>query len=189
MSVVQRPEGPLKPDTEPREGSKVLWTDFARELVPNLVDHPDKKLYVMSPCCGLDTPYLAFRAAGIGVESFAYDTEEKLRPAVIEAHGGAQGVVIDKEKGDICKLFLSSLPACEFVCAGPPCPPFSRSGVKGVWCDKRTDPLAQTMLTIKQQALRDDSRLLGFVLENVKGMVDRRLMEDGTRKSPLDEIK
>eukprot|EP00959_Pyramimonas_sp_CCMP1952_P102212 2138050-Pyramimonas_sp.AAC.1 len=64
------------------------------------------------------------------------------------------------------EVYLEELPSADFLCAGPPCPPFSRGGAKKLWTDDRAAAFCQTLLCIKEQSSRTPSRLRAFVLEN-----------------------
>ena len=159
------------------------WQAAARDVARWL---DGAKLTVISPCCGLDTPLQALRACNcVDVRSICFDVEEKLYDALVAVHGSDKDVHVGPEKGDITKVVVSDLPNADLVIGGPPCTPYSDNGLELGWSDERSLPFASTLLVIKDQALRPDSRLMAFVLENVKGMTRYKHGED---QCPADEV-
>ena len=76
----------------------------------------------------------------------------------------------------------ADVPAADALVAGPPCPPWSRMGLAASWRDPRAKAFLHILTWIVSLAKRG---LKFFVLENVKGMADRR---KGDRERPLDRI-
>ncbi len=69
------------------------------------------------------------------------------------------------------------------VISGPPCPPFSRKGKRGRWCDDRVHVFWKILECIVDQANRPGG-LKFFLIENVDGMQ----MKAGKESSPLDDV-
>ena len=165
------------------------WTDAARFILADTTGPST----MFSPCCGLETAMQAWRALsppGTGYKfgvpfTHSWDTDKTLGPQILHAHGGNGFAMVGPASGDFTRERLASLPSVEFICSGPPCPPFSRSGVSGSWGDQRAEAFMQVLLLIKDQILRASSRLAAFVIENVAGMQDKRA---GMDQSPLEEV-
>ena len=157
-------------------GRRILGPDFRGPLI------------VLSPCCGLETQLLAWHRLGVEVASHCWDTDWRLRAAIASAHrlaGGSGQIHLGQNQGNFTRQILSELPDADMVSAGPPCPPFSRSGNQLTWDDPRAQPFLSCMLCIIDQASRNKGRFKAFILENVAGMADKL---KGSKKSSLDEV-
>ena len=157
------------------------WVTIARKLYPGF-DKVD--LVMISPCAGVDTGLMACRELGIKCRSVAYEINETLKDVLEAVHGDAKDVHVGPFKGNFENIWLPSLPTADVVCAGPPCPPFSRNGDKMNWEDARSRVFGQCMLCIKEQSRREATKLRAFVIENVRGICDKGA--DG--RAPIDDV-
>ena len=73
---------------------------------------------------------------------------------------------------------VSTLPSAHLVVAGACCQPFSHQGTQGSWADGRSETMLAALDLVCDQATRPSSCLIGFALENVKGLLDK-----GSRES------
>ena len=121
---------------------------------------------------------------GFQPKTWSWDVDKSLQKQVSREHAG-EGYCMVGPGGDFTKQNLKEIPSMHFLCAGPPCPPFSRNGKSQGWSDDRTKVFLQVLACIKEQALREDGLLEAFVLENVPGMDDRK---KGAAKSACDEV-
>ncbi len=79
---------------------------------------------------------------------------------------------------------MPGLPRVHFLLGGPNCQPFSTQGVQLGWDDPRSETMVSCCDCVVDQATRADSVFIGFLLENVPGMLHRR----GSDKSPAQEV-
>ena len=97
-----------------------------RLLAPDL---HGKTIKVLLPCGGIDAPGWAARALGMEFDVVGYyDTDPQYEAYMINVGVDPGKVHVGMERGDFSRLALSQVPRCNLLVAGPPCPPFSRSG-------------------------------------------------------------
>ncbi len=84
----------------------------------------------------------------------------------------------------IAQVWMPGLPSPHFVIGGPNCQPFSAQGAHQSWDDPRSDTMVSCCDCIVDQATRAGSVFIGFLLENVPGMLHRR----GSDTSPAQEV-
>ena len=86
--------------------------------------------------------------------------------------------------GDILKVPLSQLHTrCDFLVAGPPCPPWSSQGVRHSLGDARAEVFLKILEWVYY--LAHYGGLIGVVLENVPGITKRH----GSKESVMDMFK
>ena len=158
------------------------WSRFCG-ILPNL----GRRLILASPCCGIHGSMFALHAMNVPTDSVAnYDLDDTYR-YVLEKHliaGGMrpEDVVLHLGEvyGDLLKVRLSALPRrVDLLCAGPPCPPWSRSGSKASYNDDRAKVFFRILVWVFY--LVRCSGLLAVVLENVEGI----LTKYGNRESVM----
>ena len=97
-----------------------------RRLAPRL---QGKTVRVLLPYGGIDAPGWAASALGITFEVVVYyDTDPHYAAYMANVGVEPSRVHVGKELGDFNQLALSHVPECNILVAGPPCPPFSRTG-------------------------------------------------------------
>ena len=96
---------------------------------------------------------------------------------------------VGKERGDFSRVALSQVPECNLLVAGPPCPPFSRTGKHKRFEDDRTHVFFHIIAVIGHCATTQKN-FSCFVLENVAGMMDvpGGRLRHPCRKSPIDDV-
>ena len=82
---------------------------------------------------------------------------------------------------DVMSLSLDELPQVDLLLAGPPCPPWSKQGVRKSWNDPRSKPFFRTLEIIAHLARRG---LKSFIIENVIGFM--QMQSDGIK--PVDTV-
>ena len=113
-------------------------------------------------CGGLD---LGFEQAGFDVV-WANELEQHCRATYIRNHPKTEFVL-----GDICKIDPNSIPDCDGFIGGPPCQSWSVGGKQKGLDDKRGQ------LFIKYIELISAKNPKFFVIENVKGMLDKKFKD------------
>jgi len=113
-------------------------------------------------CGGLD---LGFEQAGFDVV-WANELEPHCRATYIRNHPKTEFVL-----GDICKIDPNSIPDCDGFIGGPPCQSWSVGGKQKGLDDKRGQ------LFIKYIELISAKNPKFFVIENVKGMLDKKFKD------------
>ena len=90
----------------------------------------NRKVHVLSLCCGVETPSVALSQLGAKVACFSYDADPNLESAVWYVHENycEGGKFFIGDSGDICTVDKSTIPDVEIIVAGPPCPPWSQCG-------------------------------------------------------------
>ena len=145
---------------------------------------------VLLPCGGIDAPGWAARALGMKFDVVGYyDTDPKYHDYMTNFGVEPSRVHVGREKGDFTRVALSQVPECNLLVAGPPCPPFSRSGKHKRFEDDRSHVFFHIIAVIGHCASTQDS-FSGFVLENVVGMMDvpGGRLKHPCRKRPIDDV-
>ena len=170
------------------QGSPVL--NKCRRLAPDL---PCKTVKVLLPCGGIDAPGWAARALGVKFDVVGYyDTDPQYAAYMANVGVAPSRLHVGKERGDFSRLALSHVPQCNLLVAGPPCPPFSRSGKHQGFEDDRSHVFFHIIAVIGHCATTQPG-FSCFVLENVAGMMDipggrHKQMKQGfePRRRPID---
>ena len=152
-------------------------------MVPSL----GRRLILASPCCGIHGSMFALQAMNVHTDSVANYVLDDTYRYFLEKHliaGGMrpEDVVLHLGEvyGDLLKVRLSALPRrVDLLCAGPPCPPWSRSGSKASYNDDRAKVFFRILVWVFY--LVRCSGLLAVVLENVEGI----LTKYGNRESVM----
>ncbi len=79
---------------------------------------------------------------------------------------------------DIARIETKEVPNFDFLVGGFPCQPFSNAGLRKGVNDERGN-LFSTAIEIFQSAIKDGKKPLGFMFENVRGIMSSK-MADGT---------
>ena len=156
-----------------------------RLLAPDL---HGKTIRVLLPCGGIDAPGWAARALGIEFDVVGYyDTDPQYAAYMANVGVDPSRVHVGKDQGDFARLALSHVPECNLLVAGPPCPPFSRSGKHQRFEDDRSHVFFHIMAVIGHCATTQPG-FSCFVIENVAGMMDvpGGRHKHPCRKPPLD---
>jgi len=156
-----------------------------RQLAPDL---HGKTIKVLLPCGGIDAPGWAARALGLNFDVVGYyDTDPQYAAYMANVGVDPSRVHVGKERGDFARLALSHVPQCNLLVAGPPCPPFSRSGKHQGFEDDRSHVFFHIMAVIGHCATTQPE-FSCFVIENVAGMLDvpGGKQKHPCRKPPLD---
>jgi len=142
------------------------------------VGHCQTEFALMELFGGVGTAFIAFKALGLRVNIVYYsDMNRKLLRWISKLHKNLKSV----HWGDILLVAVESLPSVQIIIAGPPCPPWSKKGIRGSWNDPRAKPFLHTLQIIIDQAHR--GTLLFFILENVEGFCNKH---NGSR--PIDDV-
>ena len=117
-----------------------------RLLAPDL---HGKTIRVLLPCGGIDAPGWAARALGIEFDVVGYyDTDPQYAAYMANVGVDPSRVHVGKDQGYFARLALSHVPECNLLVAGPPCPPFSRSGKHQRFEDDRSHVFFHIMALI-----------------------------------------
>lgn len=144
---------------------------------------------VLLPCAGWDAPCQALQALRIPYTvAGAWETDMSCAPVLRKVHGIKPGRDLPSQfhlgrAGDVTRVPLRSLPDADALISGPPCPPFSTIGKRGLFSDPRANVLMVVIDWILHLA---DGSLRMFVVENVMGILRRMKKRGG--QSPADEI-
>ena len=158
-----------------------------RLLAPDL---HGKTIRVLLPCGGIDAPGWAARALGIEFDVVGYyDTDPQYEAYMINVGVDPSRVHVGMERGDFSGLALSHVPRCNLLVAGPPCPPFSRSGKHHGFEDHRAHVFFHIIAVIGHCA-STQPEFSCFVIENVAGMMDvlGGKQKHPCRQSPMDQV-
>ena len=149
-----------------------------RRLAPELAG---QTVRVLLPCGGIDAPGWAARALGVEFDVVGYyDTNPRYAAYMTNLGVDPSRLHVGKERGDFVRLALSHVPQCDLLVAGPPCPPFSRSGKHQAFLDDRSHVFFHIIAVIGHCATTQPG-FSCFVLENVAGMMD---VPGGKHKHP-----
>ena len=164
----------LRKKSYARELMSTSWLEAAREALGTFRGPTT----MLSPCCGLETALMAWQVlrpdACPKTWSWEVDTDLQGHIRHVHAAAGGHGVAYIGKQGDFEAVDLTKLNSAQFLCAGPPCPPFSRSGRGCGWHDPRAKVFMKVLLAIKELALRPDGIFEAFCIENVSGMDDKK---------------
>lgn len=152
-----------------------------------------KKIYkvvsLFSGCGGLDLGFtggFSFRDRHFEKNKFKIEFANDIDPAAELVYNsnksffGKHSLV----KDDIKNIAINNIPDFDFLIAGFPCQPFSNAGLRKGINDERGN-LFEECENILKQALKRKNPPIGFVFENVKGILSSK-MDNGT--SIPDEI-
>jgi len=158
------------------------WLNVGRNL---LIDGRRRdSISIISPCCGLETAVVALKGLGMEVVSYAWDTDKSLHDQITHEHGGKGATHIGRKAGDFSQVSFEGLPDVDGLIAGPPCPPFSRSGTGSGWDDKRSRPFIAVLVAIRELSARP-GKFMFFCIENVACLADKK----GGGESPAAEVQ
>lgn len=148
-----------------------------------------KVVSLFSGCGGLDLGFLGgfkFRGRNYSKNDFKIELSNDIDPAAEFVYKANEQMFGDHKfvKDDIKNVNHSSIPEFDFLIAGFPCQPFSNAGLRKGINDERGN-LFEECERILQEALLKPNPPIGFVFENVKGILSSK-MSDGT--SIPDEI-
>ncbi|HTN09135.1 DNA (cytosine-5-)-methyltransferase [Agriterribacter sp.] len=148
-----------------------------------------KVVSLFSGCGGLDLGFTGgfnFRDRHFGKNKFKIEFANDIDPAAELVYNsnksffGKHSLV----KDDIKNIDINNIPDFDFLLAGFPCQPFSNAGLRKGINDERGN-LFEECENLLKQALKRKNPPIGFVFENVKGILSSK-MDNGT--SIPDEI-
>jgi len=148
-----------------------------------------KVVSLFSGCGGLDLGFTGgfnFRERHFEKNKFKIEFANDIDPAAELVYNsnksffGKHSLV----KDDIKNIDINNIPDFDFLIAGFPCQPFSNAGLRKGINDDRGN-LFEECENLLKQALKRKNPPIGFVFENVKGILSSK-MENGT--SIPDEI-
>lgn len=162
-----------------------LLIDFSGS---NQVKRPHKSkilkvVSLFSGCGGLDLGFTGgfdFRNRHFAKTNFKIEYSNDIDPAAEYVYN-ANTKFFNNHKlhcDDIKNVNFNTIPNFDFLLAGFPCQPFSNAGLRKGIDDERGN-LFEECERLLQVALKRKSKPLGFVFENVKGILSSK-MEDGT---------
>ncbi len=148
--------------------------------LPALLGRP---LRVAEPCCGVGCATEALHKMGINTcPGPAWDVQDCLREPLQLLYGSLESVKLGEE-GDILQVDPATLPPCDGLVAGPPCPPWSSTGNLAGQDDARAQVFWKVLDMVRALASKDSFRFV--VLENVPGL----MKSIGGRPPAIDEFE
>jgi len=174
----------LKFEEEPQS---LIHNDSQPEVLNK--DKEFKVISLFSGCGGLDLGFRGgFKFRGIDFEknNFKIQLSNDIDPAAELVYKANRKLFGNHPfiKDDIKNVNHKAIPAFDFLIAGFPCQPFSNAGLRKGINDERGN-LFEECERILEEALKKPNPPIGFVFENVKGILSSK-MADGT--SIPDEI-
>eukprot|EP00974_Lingulodinium_polyedra_P051459 4950889-Lingulodinium_polyedra.AAC.1 len=116
--------------------SQIQYTEWAQDAVwQGHVSHcrgMPGPLTLLEVCAGAGTPYIAMQEL-LGVAKVKsvgfYDFDKHTKGIAYALHGSSDHVHVG-DSGNILTVPLDQFPSANVVVAGPPCPPWSSSGMR-----------------------------------------------------------
>lgn len=161
-----------------------------KHLVPEF-PAVSRKVTLALPCIGADALGMGLRSMDWNAVEIAYawDVDPCLLPCLLAAHGpfglGGPDSGIGWG-GDILSFDVASMTRVDFLVSGPPCPPFSSIGARGLYLDVREQVFLKVTEMIEHQGMLG---CYGFILEMVPGIAhtSHRPQGDGAPFNYYDE--
>ncbi len=169
--------------------NNILWENddqWQRHKAALLSFPINSKLKVIELCGGLGTAFVALQMLMPSecLEIIGHwDTDFELAEVLNTVHPDCHCVHLGAINGDIMKWDIESVPLCNVLVGGPPCPPFSPMGRKECFSDPRAGVFWRCVDIVLHQA--KVGTLMFFVLENVDGLKSR---PQGSSRSPCEII-
>jgi len=116
-------------------------------------------------------------ASDIGLKTKCVFTSE-IKDSALQIH--AQNHPGEKVWGDITKVDAKSIPMFDFLLAGFPCQAFSSAGSRKGFADPRGT------LFFDVERILQEKKPIGFLLENVEGLVNHDMFNDDERPDDCD---
>ena len=131
---------------------------------------------ILLPCAGADAVSRAFGEMSIDyrvVGAWEVDANAgKVLTALFTERGDRHSIHVGSKQGDMTKVQAKDVPDADGLIAGPPCPPWSQSGKRQGWRDKRAKPSKVLFLWLRHLCRRKKP-LSFFIIENVRGILGK----------------
>ena len=154
-----------------------------KNLNLNGIEKTYKIVSLFSGCGGLDLGFIGgfnFRDRYFSENQFEIGFSNDIDPAAEMVYNSNRRFFGNHnyKKEDIKNILPANIPDFDLLIAGFPCQPFSNAGLRKGINDERGN-LFEECETILKNALGSSHPPIGFVFENVKGILSSR-MDDGT---------